>query len=114
MMYASSPAPWVAIVWMLHASFSIIAALGVLFFVVWAVKHLSVQKLKSLWIWFLVIGIIGSLLTCPILLGIQNPFGGREAYHRFDKNGEGMMQNMLEQMQRNGMMQNDVGDEDQS
>jgi len=34
--------------------------LGVILFVVWAIKNLSKEKLKKVWIVFLIIGVVGS------------------------------------------------------
>jgi len=43
--------------------FCVLIALGLIFFVVWASKNLSKDKLKRLWIWMLAIGAVGCLLT---------------------------------------------------
>lgn len=43
--------------------FCLALLVGVVLFVVWAVKHLSKEKLKKTVIWLLVIGVIGCLVT---------------------------------------------------
>jgi len=42
--------------------FHLLLLLGVIFFAVWAIKNLSKDKFKKLWIWFLVIGLVGSII----------------------------------------------------
>ena len=42
--------------------FHLLFLLGVIFFAVWAIKNLSKDKFKKLWIWFLVIGLVGSII----------------------------------------------------
>jgi hypothetical protein len=60
-------------------------------------------------VWLLVVGIVGSIVTCPILLGLQTPFFGYNDMLRFheklgcgDLNGDNPM---CQHMKKNGMMQ---------
>ncbi|MBU2213561.1 hypothetical protein KKC44_02040 [Patescibacteria group bacterium] len=46
-----------------HMLFMTVLVLGIIFFIVWASKNLSKDKLKMLWVWLIGIGIIGCLLT---------------------------------------------------
>ena len=47
----------------LHFLLGLLLLVGIVLFTVWAIKYLSKDSLKKLCLWFLAIGIIGTLLT---------------------------------------------------
>lgn len=64
------------VVWHIHMVFATVLFLGLVFFIIWAVKVLDKKQLKKWTVWLLVIGIIGAALTCP--WGLGRWYGDRE------------------------------------
>lgn len=52
--------------WHLHALFILLTLVGTLTFVVWALRSLSKDSLKTLSLWLLGLGVVGVLLTAPM------------------------------------------------
>lgn len=80
MSFYSSSSP-LAIGWCLHAGFVIASLVGVVLFIIWAMK-LKQDQLKQWIIWLLVIGTIGGLLTAPFSFmgwrGMMGNWDGKE------------------------------------
>ncbi|TSC78787.1 MAG: hypothetical protein G01um101425_946 [Candidatus Peregrinibacteria bacterium Gr01-1014_25] len=50
----------------LHWFFGVAALLGVILFLVWAIRTLNGPGMKRWALWFMIIGVIGSLVTAPL------------------------------------------------
>lgn len=61
------------LLWAVHVLSGVVFAIGVLFLIVWALKHLTGAELKRWGIWFVVIGIVAGLFTIGIM---GHPLGG--------------------------------------
>jgi hypothetical protein len=53
----------------LHGLFMLAALVGLIFLIIYAVKHLSRDHMKSLIIWLLAVGLVGALFTTPFARG---------------------------------------------
>ena len=73
--------PLLGVVGILHGLFALSFALGVLLLFIWAIRHLSAQKMKSVALWMIGIGFVGCILT----IGLWQMTG--ERWER----GQGMM-----------------------
>lgn len=49
----------------LHMIFVLVLIIGIAFLIIWAAKTLDKKTLKTWAIWLIIIGIIGTLLSCP-------------------------------------------------
>ncbi|MBU2213027.1 hypothetical protein KJ996_00100 [Patescibacteria group bacterium] len=93
------------VVWLhVHWLFAALAAAGLVLLVIWASKDLTKEKLKSLMIWLLTIGIIGTLLTASASIGLHNMKGAQ-------CDGSMMKEPMMERMME--MMMEHDKDEDE-
>ena len=81
---------WLAAGWHLHCLFGFALFLGVVLFVVWAVRLKSKQLIKWV-VWLLVVGAVGMLLTAG--LGWKGFMGMKGHWKNFDKT------EMIEEMQ---------------
>ncbi len=73
----------------LHGIFGVLLTLGIVLFAVWAIKHLSKDKLKQLWVWLIVLGFLGSvLLSGGAMSGKFGKFGkfGKRGFDKAEKN----------------------------
>ena len=60
------------IVWLhVHWLFAALAVAGLVLLIIWATKEFSKEKLRSLVIWMLSIGIIGTLITASASVGLH-------------------------------------------
>ena len=66
----------------LHGIFGVLLTLGIIFFAFWAIKNLSKDRLKKLWVWFIVIGFVGSVLLSG---GMKHGKFGKYGKRGFDK-----------------------------
>lgn len=53
----------------LHMIFCLAILVGIVLFIVWAAKSMSKDNLKTLFIWLLIVGILGAIVTLPLSLG---------------------------------------------
>lgn len=82
----------------LHCFFGVFVIAGAILLIIWAVKYLSGNALKSLTIWLLIIGIIGSLLTTiPAMNGVKNLIGAWRGEQPMMMNMP-MMERMMDMM----------------
>jgi hypothetical protein len=91
MMQFSTDADYLPLFVLLHMAGMIACAIGVVFFLAWAIRTLKAEQLK-LWSWWLIgVGIVICLLTLPFA-----HFGGNVRYQEFGEanfnGGFGMMQ----------------------
>jgi len=99
----SSPSPYVFSLWLIHWIGGTLWIVGAVLFVVWAVKHLTPEHLRSLSLWTFVVGVLISILTASAAAqGMQWLLGGGHGGATTDADSNGSMMN--------GMMrtQNDV------
>lgn len=61
---------------LLRGLFNLFTAIGVLFLVVWAIKHLPGQKLKEVGLWMLAVGIVGAFLLTALSISARMELGG--------------------------------------
>lgn len=71
-----------------HMMFMLSLLLGLILFMVWAIRDLKAKKLVKLFIWMLAVGVIGSIITAYFL-----PWGNFEFMEKFrnEQGQEGMM-----------------------
>jgi len=68
--------PLLAVGWCLHAGFVIASIVGVILFIVWAMK-LKPDQLKKWVMWLLIVGTIGGLVTAQFsFMGWRSMMGG--------------------------------------
>jgi len=80
-----------------HWFFSSFAIVGFILLTVWALKNLSSEKLKSLLVGFLVVGIVGSLFTAPFVpWGVWHR-GGSSGKHNMDWQAKVQMHAMMKE-----------------
>jgi len=68
----------------LHGIFGVLLTLGIVLFTVWAIKHLSKDKLKKLWVWLIVLGFLGSVLLSGGMM--KGKFGKFKSHDKAEKN----------------------------
>jgi len=61
---------------LLRGLFNVFTVIGVLFLVVWAIKHLPAQKLKEVGLWLLAVGVVGTLLLTSLAISARMELGG--------------------------------------
>lgn len=94
------------IIWLhVHWFFGGFAIVGFILLIIWAAKHLSDKPLKSLTIWLLTVGIIGTLITAvPAMSGFQRMMsvwrGADGMQHMMNKDEQHMNMPMMEQMMK--------------
>lgn len=77
----------------LHRFFGVLLLVGVILFVIWAVKYLSRAQLKSYFIWILVIGLAGTLLTT--MAPFKHKMKSRRMHSMYKSEQMGKMMNMM-------------------
>ena len=91
----------------LHWFFGAFAIVGFILLTVWAIKNLSGDKLKSVTMWLLGIGIVGTLATAPFAAnGFQWMMGARHGGYGLKG---GMMNNSMMMQMMDMMMGHDEG-----
>ena len=57
----------------LRPIFGMMALIGIVLLVAWAIKHLPAQKAKNLGLWLLAVGVVGTILmvTLPLFAGMH-------------------------------------------
>ncbi len=61
-----------------HKIFLLASLVGVILFVVWAVKNVPKDQLKKLSLWLIVLGLLGALLTAPVGMSVKMLMGGTD------------------------------------
>jgi hypothetical protein len=99
----------------LHWFFGAFAIVGYILLTVWALKNLTGEKLKSVTVWLLAIGIIGTLLTAPLAAGgFQWMMGARHGGYGLNNgmtNNSMMMDGPMMMRMMDMMMGHDEGTE---
>lgn len=93
-----SPSPLVFSLWLIHWVGGTLWIMGAVLFVVWAVKYLSPEHLRSLGLWTFVVGLLISVLTASAAAqGMQWLLSGGHGMSSGDTNST---QSMMEEMMR--------------
>lgn len=61
---------------MLHFVFAVMAAVGVIFLLAWAIRHFPVHRLKTMGIWMLAVGVAGAVLMGVLSALMHGGYGG--------------------------------------
>lgn len=59
----ATPSPLVLSLWLIHWVGGALWIMGAVLFAVWAVKHLSPERLRSIGLWIFVVGLLISIVT---------------------------------------------------